>query len=76
MDQELMVTIARVKRATTNPDVLAVCEALEGLLVRAVAAVPAKKDSPWRNPETGKFDKRAWQREYMRKYRKSANPFG
>jgi len=28
------------------------------------------------NPETGKFDKRAWQREYMRKYRKSANPFG
>lgn len=56
--EDLLVVVARVRRAMPrNPDVMAVCDAAERLSIqpKASARVP--------------FDRKAYQREYMRKRR-------
>ena len=62
-DIDLLQVIAKVRRAMPrNPDVMAVCDGLETRLrqnVQEVKLAPAKP----------RFDKRAYQREYMRKRR-------
>lgn len=80
-DVTLLAKVQKVRLRTINPDLLDICDVLEGVLGMSVPerTVYVRKESPWRDPETGKFDKRTYQRaymrEYMRKYRKSANPF-
>ncbi len=56
---DLLATVSRVKRAMPrNADVMAICEALERRLIEA----PPPAEKP-------KFDRRAYQRELMRKRR-------
>jgi hypothetical protein len=58
---EVLLAIARVRRAMPrNPDVMLVCSELEARLV----TVTATEIKP-------KFDRNAYQREYMRKRRKA-----
>lgn len=79
MDQELLVKIGQIRRRTRNIDVLEMCDVLEGMLGIRHRAILERPPSPWRSPETGRFDKKAYQREYMREYmrkrRGSKNPF-
>ena len=60
MDQEVMETIKRLRRNTTNRDVLLVCDTLEKLLLKPQKAPEGPK---------AKFDKVAYQREYMKRWR-------
>ena len=60
MDQDILDAIKRLKRATTNRDVLLVCDTLEQLLLKPQKAPEGPKV---------KFDKVAYQREYMRRWR-------
>lgn len=73
--EELLVKIGQIRRRTRNLDVLEMCDILEGLLGIRHRAVLERPASPWRNPDTGKFDRTLYQREYMRKRRGSKNPF-
>jgi hypothetical protein len=72
--EELLVKIGQIRRRTRNLDVLEMCDVLEGMLGIRHRAALERPPSPWRNPETGKFDKRAYMREYMRRRRGSKNP--
>jgi hypothetical protein len=66
--EELIQTITRLRRATTNRDVLAVCDALERFILdraKHVAISACEKVKP-------RFDKTAYQRELMRKRRAKA----
>jgi len=60
---DLIQTITRLRRATTNRDVLAVCDALEGYLL--------VKPAPVSTPEQvrQRFDKKTYQRMLMRERR-------
>ena len=61
---ELVQAIARLKRAfPRNADVLAVCEALEGQQAPAIGKLVCDP------PASETFDRRAYQRDYMRKRR-------
>jgi hypothetical protein len=60
MTESIVAIAHRVKRATTNRDVLALCDhVLSGVPVPVVVPLPPRP----------RFDKRAYQREYMRKLR-------
>jgi hypothetical protein len=69
MDKELLKTISRLRRAMPrNEDVMALCDALEARLLKSDEPTIKADDeaAPINRP---KFDKTAYQREYMRKRR-------
>jgi hypothetical protein len=82
MDKELLKTISRLRRAMPrNEDVMALCDALEARLLKSeqppkyehaeVGYEIATNENGDRvgNMTVKKFDKTAYQREYMRKRR-------
>jgi hypothetical protein len=58
---EVTKLIERVRRATRNADVMAVCDALESLIQKPVAEIV--------NERQATFDRKAYQRDLMRKRR-------
>jgi len=57
---ELLDKVRRVRRQMRMPEMIDICDALEGLLIGAQKAPEGPKV---------KFDKVAYQREYMRRWR-------
>ena len=67
-EQQATATIGRLRRnMPRNPDVLQLCEFAEALMVRTPEAKPKSKRAA-----EGSFDRRAYQRELMRKRRAAA----
>ena len=60
--------ITRLRRQTRNPDIITVCDELERRL--ALPAVTHGQEITAQAGAGGGFDKRSYQREYMREYRK------
>lgn len=71
----LLAKLSKVKIRTRNVDLLDICEVLEEVLRLPAREGLGKEASHWLDPETGKFDRTRYQREYMRKRRGSKNPF-
>lgn len=59
MTADLLMVIGRVRRSTRSPDIILICDELEKRLVTVMSDGTVK----------AKFDKVAYQREYMKKWR-------
>jgi hypothetical protein len=68
-DAELLAVVHRVKRGTTNRDVLVVCEELEKRLLMRPVSLTGGKGNNVSLTAVGGFDRKAYQRELMRKRR-------
>lgn len=73
-DRELMVLAEQIRRGTTQRSIVDLCDGVLRLLARArsstVEQAPYKRQVEGSNPSgPTKFNKVAYQREYMRRYR-------
>jgi len=68
VSENIWLIMARLRRAQPrNPDTMAVCEALEEALI-ATAPPPAEPTTIVSPLPSGKFDRDAYHRDYMREY--------
>lgn len=69
---EIRTAIERLRRATRNVDVLDVCDELERRLNTPATLTKSNAAMSVSNKSNARFDKKAYQRDYMRKRRSEA----
>lgn len=72
-NNQFLSAIGRVRRAMPrNPDVMLICDTAEKLFRASFSTPPLAQlpDGDIRGPQAKRFDKKAYQRELMRKRRK------